>query len=256
MGNFNNVTFKNSALCNSIFHRISFCHVIFDGTVTLNNTSIYSPSKCFDISFSSSVDNINVDAKCTVTAFSYFDKINLTIEEWFKYKIFLSYRHQEVANTFFMIDQIWCENHIRDALNNHANLYFQRKKAETRSLTKFSKLTGYLSEYIIGYGEKPFLALVSMAVIIFLFSFVYLFTGFTPSSECTEIHYSLINLFDISLSDYWESLYYSFITLITVGQGTATPSTQLSQFAMCLELLIGAILMSLFTGTLFRKYTK
>lgn len=235
---------------------MSFSNVIFDGSVALNNTSIFSPSKYFDISFIGSVDNINVDTKCAVTAFSYFDKTNLTIEEWFKYKIFMSLSYCGVANTLFTLEQIWTANHIREEHDNYANFYYQRKKAETRSLTKVSKLTGYLSEFIIGYGEKPFRSLITMALIIFVFSFIYLFTGFTLSNECLEINYSLSDIFNVSLYDYWESLYYSFITMITVGQGSAAPSTQLSQIAMSLELLLGAILMSLFTGTLFRKYTK
>ena len=55
--------------------------------------------------------------------------------------------------------------------------------------------------------------------------------------------------------DFIQSLYFSFFTLITVGQGTAYPNTGLSQIFMCLELLIGAIMITLFTGAIFRKIT-
>ena len=58
------------------------------------------------------------------------------------------------------------------------------------------------------------------------------------------------------LSDFFQSLYYSFFTMITVGQGNASPFSPGSQIAMSIELLLGAIMMTLFTSTLFRKYTK
>jgi len=44
--------------------------------------------------------------------------------------------------------------------------------------------------------------------------------------------------------------------MITVGQGNASPFSPGSQIAMSIELLLGAIMMTLFTSTLFRKYTK
>ena len=57
-------------------------------------------------------------------------------------------------------------------------------------------------------------------------------------------------------SDLFQSLYFSFFTMITVGQGNAHPISPPSQIAMGIELLLGAIMMTLFTSTLFRKYTK
>lgn len=259
VGNLDHINFIDTSLCNSLFHRISFNKVVFSGITTLNNTSFYSPSKSFDISFIGPVEQFHVDAKCAVTAFSYYDKTNITLEEWSKYKIWMSVKHKEVADTLFAIEQIWTTNHIREEHNNYANFYYQRKKAETRSLEKWSRFTGFISEFIIGYGEKPFRALVSMGILIFIFSFVYLFTGFSPTTNSSEIKYCITGHMDSFITlftDYFQSLYYSFFTMISVGQGSASPSTQFSQIAMSLELLLGAILMTLFTGTLFRKYTK
>lgn len=259
MGNLDHINFVDTSLCSSLFHRISFNRVVFSGISTLNNTSFYSPSKSFDISFIGSVEQFHVDTKCSVTAFSYYDKTNITLEEWPKYKIWLTTRHKEVADTLFAIEQIWTANYIREEHNNYANFYYQRKKAETRSFIKWSRIAGYISEFTIGYGEKPFRAFASMGILILIFSFIYLFTGFSPTSDSSVIQYCITGHFDslqTIFMDYLQSFYYSFFTLISVGQGSASPSSPASQIVMSSELLLGAILMTLFTGTLFRKYTK
>lgn len=259
MGNFNNIEFADTNFNECIFHRINFEKTKFSGNTTLNSTDIYSPSLNFNISFIGSVENLHVDSRCRVSAFSYYDIINTNIEDYLKYKIWKKPIYSEVANTYFALDQIWASNHIREQDKNYTNFYYQRKKAETRSYNRHSKLHGYLFEFIIGYGENPFRALISMSLIILLFSFIFMITGFKPDSNSSEIMYSisLNSKFSIQcIYDWSQSLYFSFITMITVGQGDPSPSTLLTQIAMSIELLLGAILMTLFTSTLFRKYTK
>ena len=86
-----------------------------------------------------------------------------------------------------------------------------------------------------------------------------MFTGFTPNSSTCSINYFRKCTFDINhqtIFDWLQSLYFSFFTLITVGQGSAAPTSGITQIAMSVELLCGSIIMTLFTATLFRKYTK
>ena len=260
IGNIDLTTFSDVTFFNCIFHRMSFQKVIFTGSTTFNNTSIYSPSKAFDLSFMGSIDNIHVDAQCHVTAFSYYDRANFTLEKWMQRKKLRFSNSNKIADTYFALDQIWTSNHIREEDNSYANFYYQRKKAETRNRKKPSKIIGYLSEWVIGYGEKPYNALLSMALIIIFFSFIYMFTGFIPEIANDEIKYNIKQIFNTPciplLSDFFQSLYYSFFTMITVGQGNARPFSPESQIAMSIELLLGAIMMTLFTSTLFRKYTK
>lgn len=260
IGNIDFATFSDVTFFNCIFHRMSFQKVIFAGNIALNNTNIYSPSKNFDLSFMGAIDNIHVDAQCHVTAFSYYDRTNFTLEKWMKYKKLKMFSFDKIADTYFALDQIWNSNHIREEDNSHANFYYQRKKAETRDRKKLSKIVGYLSEWVIGYGEKPYNALFSIAFIIIFFSFIYMLTGFSTGIENHEINYTIREIFNMPcaslLSNYFQSLYYSFFTMITVGQGSAYPISLPSQIAVSMELLLGAIMMTLFTGSLFRKYTK
>lgn len=107
---------------------MSFKKVIFTGSTTFNNTSIYSPSKAFDLSFMGSIDNIHVDAQCHVTAFSYYDRANFTLEKWMQRKKLKFSNSNKIADTYFALDQIWTSNHIREEDNSYANFYYQRKK--------------------------------------------------------------------------------------------------------------------------------
>ena len=70
-------------------------------------------------------------------------------------------------------------------------------------------------------------------------------TGFKPVIEYHGL-----------LEKWVQSILFSIFTLVTVGQGTAAPCTIWGQIVMSLELFFGAIIMTLFTSTLFRKYTK
>lgn len=259
IGSLSFTTFENISFYNCMFHRISFEYVKFEGKTILNKTSILSPSHRFEISFSGPVENISVDANCKITEFCYRDIVNFSIERYKSYRVSRKETYKKIADTYYTLDQIWASNHIREEDNHRANLYYQRKKAETRSKNGLPALFGYLSEWTIGYGEKPFRAFVSIAVLILLFSFIYMFTGFTPDSSSAPIiyvlNYNSSSIYQI-FSDWFQSLFYSFFTLITVGQGSAAPASIATQVAMAVELLCGSILMTLFTATLFRKYTK
>ena len=259
IGNFDFITFSDTVFTDCLFHKISFNKVVFSGDTVLNNTSIYSPSKAFNVSFLNP-NGIRVNAQCHITAFSYYDKYNFTIEKWMEYKKFRTLEFQKIADTYYALEQIWTSNFIPTDTDPYSNFYYQRKKAETRSKKKLSKFIGFLSEWTIGYGEKPFNALLSMSIIIIFFIFIYILTVFRPEISNFEIKYTIQQIsnapFALFFSDLFQSLYFSFFTMITVGQGNAHPISPPSQIAMGIELLLGAIMMTLFTSTLFRKYTK
>lgn len=240
MGEFCCVRFIDTEFNNSLLQRMSFAHVSFEKVVKLKHTNILSPSRQFDLSIEG---ELHVDSTSRVTAFDYYDRINFSLEDWIKNKKLRSY--DKIADSFHLLDQVWKNNNIRENDESYANFYFQRRKAETRNKKGIKKLIGYLTEWSIGYGEKPFNALISVLVIAFAFSFLYMITGFKPVIEYHGL-----------LEKWVQSILFSIFTLVTVGQGTAAPCTIWGQIVMSLELFFGAIIMTLFTSTLFRKYTK
>lgn len=255
IGKFSNILFENTKFYNSMFHRNSFSNVQFKGNCMLYDTCIIRPSGQFDIKFYNENGMIKMTPNSYISNFDYKDKIN--IMDYEIYSIHKKSHYKNVASTYFALEKL-CDNNCLTP--QYINYYYQRKKAETRSKKILKSIPSYLNELIIGYGEYPFNSLISMMIIILIFSFVYLFTGFTNIDNYNIMYdFDITHIFFISkldIGNWLHSLYLSFFTLITVGQGSAHPTTPLSQIASSIELLLGAVLVTLFTATLFRKYTK
>ncbi len=105
-----------------IFHRICFNNVEFIGKTILNQTSIFSPSRNFNIAFRGTMEDFSIDSRCKITAFSFHDIVNFSSIRQLKiYKIWKRSIYEEVANTYYSIEQIWASNHIREEDNHIAN---------------------------------------------------------------------------------------------------------------------------------------
>ena len=139
IGNFDFITFSDTVFTDCLFHKISFNKVVFSGDTVLNNTSIYSPSKAFNVSFLNP-NGIRVNAQCLITAFSYYDKYNFTIEKWMEYKKFRTLKFQKIADTYYALEQIWTSNFIPTDTDPYSNFYYQRKKAELVAKKKAFKI--------------------------------------------------------------------------------------------------------------------
>lgn len=145
-------------------------------------------------------------------------------------------------------------------LNNLAgNLHYRERKCRRHSYSKkmgVSRVWGFLEEVLIGYGEKPFRTIGVSAVLIVLFSFLYLFLGFEYSTSSQSIYVCRnpvthpLELADI-FSDVGLSLYLSVETFTTLGYGDVRPIGASRVFAT-MEALLGVVLMSLFVATLSR----
>lgn len=258
MGELHNVGFINCKLSDSLFQRISFRNMWLQGKTVISNTLIFSPSKFFDIKIKGISSDVMMDSRCIIGCFQYHDIINYTNIE--QYKGYCSYQKrmafENVASTYNLFDQIRQQNSIRESRNTDKQMYYQSQKANTRSLAFPKNLLGYLSEWSFGYGEKPFRALFSISFVIVVFSFLYLFTGFNYGNATISYTIKEISPSLSFIKDFFKSLFFSFFTMISVGQGTACPVGSLSHLLMSIELFLGAIYMTLFTSSLFRKYTK
>lgn len=122
-------TFENISFYDCAFHRMSFEHVKFEGKTVLNNTCIFSLPSRFDIAFYGAAEDFNVDTRCKVTGFAYRDIVNLPIEHHKIYKTDKKKVYEKVADTYYMLDQIWASKHVREEDNPRANFYYQRKKS-------------------------------------------------------------------------------------------------------------------------------
>lgn len=230
----------------------SFNNVMFENNCKLNNFYIFSPSGMLDIQFSEDKGAIFIDKKSRIGQFKYKDKINIYDRK--NYKIYKKQHYKNIAATYYALEQLSLNNKLLDQKNFY---FYQRKKAETRSKCFRKAIFGYLSELCFGYGEYPSRAILSILTIILIYAPFYMLSGFNTGSRF--INYTLNGDFSISqqkIKDFIESVYFSYITLITVGQGSAEPVSILTKVLSASELLLGAILITAFTATLFKKISE
>jgi len=251
---FNVGEFKSIVLRDVIFNLCSLSCIRFRDGGVLEHTWYLSPSGFFDIRFEKSDKPYLIDSASGVTRFDYRDTRHL--DNLQKKKIFRRSAYKDVAATLYSFKQLFAENHIN---NTSVDYYFLYKKADTRSSSKFVKrFTGYLAEYIFGYGTKPFNALYSLIIISGLYAPAYMLSGFSMGERTIDYTFDLSQLFIWNASkakDLLESLYFSFFTLYTVGQGSGIPTSGLTKIISSTELFLGAILMTIFVSTLFKKIT-
>lgn len=125
---------------------------------------------------------------------------------------------------------------------------FKEKQLERKYLLQ-NKSLAYLSSLLMallcGYGEKPYRVIMSSAVIIFLYSFIYAALNILK----VPVDYSSIRL------SLWDYIYFSVVTFTTLGFGDLTPRMEpFFQMLVGSEAFIGGFMIGLFVFTLARKY--
>lgn len=78
IGRLIHTSFDNMLFFKCIFHRICFNNVEFIGKTILNQTSIFSPSRNFNIAFRITMEDFSIDSRCKITAFSFHDIVNFS----------------------------------------------------------------------------------------------------------------------------------------------------------------------------------
>lgn len=251
---FNVGEFKSIVFRDVIFNLCSLSSIRFREGGVLEHTWFLSPSGFFDIRFEKSDKPYLIDSASGVSRFDYRDTRHL--DDLQKKKLFRRNAYKDVAATLYSFKQLFAENHIN---KTSVDYYYLYKKADTRSSPKFTKrFTGYLAECIFGYGTKPFNALFSLIIISGLYAPAYMLSGFSIGERTIDYTFDLSQLFAWNAAkakDLLESLYFSFFTLCTVGQGSGIPISGLTKIISSTELFLGAILITIFVSTLFKKIT-
>jgi hypothetical protein len=125
------------------------------------------------------------------------------------------------------------------------------------------KIIDLIFKHSIGYGEKPNLALRMLFLLIFVFAFIYMFIGdIAVNHNVVNYDFSITKeLFSwehwrIVLKDFGNCLYFSMVTLTTVGYGDITPTSGIGKFVSGVEMFLGVTFVGAWTATLLRKLIK
>lgn len=103
------------------------------------------------------------------------------------------------------------------------------------------------------YGESPVFSLRSILFAWLLFAFGFLFCGFRSGEEM--LNYDLALRFETDfLHDLLTSLYFSAVTMTTLGYGDCSPELSASRLLSGLEAFLGILFAAMFLVSIQRRY--
>lgn len=129
---------------------------------------------------------------------------------------------------------------------------------KNRMLSKekwYQQIWDRISWAVCGFGERIGRFSVWFTLIIVLFALLYMFSGVQLGER--KIDYSLFGGTSVSMTqqilDFGLCLHFSIVTLSTVGYGNITPLTHMSMFFCSAQILIGILLVAIFTSIVIKK---
>jgi uncharacterized protein YjbI with pentapeptide repeats len=135
------------------------------------------------------------------------------------------------------------------------NAYYEYKVRKRVRMTSvwynpLNSLEYIFLDFACGYGTKPFWAVRFSILLIFLFSFAYIWNDAIKERDgSVRIQRNIAKRFG-------NALYFSVITFTTVGFGDWYPAKKYSKFFAMIEGFLGWIMLSLFLITLARTWIR
>ncbi|MGL4730622.1 MAG: ion channel [Clostridium sp.] len=242
--NLKKVTFKDVYLGRCNFVKNSYEKVKFIDGCNLSDCVIKGNRARFDVEF------INNDKKGTLTLTSYVGGFNYKISEILKRESEEIYK--EIANSYLSFANQYLKNDLGD---KYGYCFYQSKKAIHKTFKGFMRLKSFLSYWICGYGEKPFRAFGFSLLIVLLCAFIYIFSGVQADGKV--IQYSLGNVIEGNiLKDLAYCFHFSLVTFATVGYGNIIPVGMVSIIISNIEIMLGVLMIGIWTSTIVRKMTR
>lgn len=122
----------------------------------------------------------------------------------------------------------------------------------TRSTLRAASLRAMRMAWL--YGESPTSAFLLIVYWWFAFAVLFFFTGF--KTDTSVIRYSLSDVLSGTTlaQDFATALYFSAVTMSTLGYGDYAPASNLSRFFSGMEAFLGVILVAMFIVAVQRRY--
>lgn len=132
------------------------------------------------------------------------------------------------------------------------------KDEKVRVQAKFlGKYKGFFSRYVLGYGCKAGRPLIAFWLMVFVFSFFYLFNGINTAANTIDRTFTYEPSEFLSTIDDWGTcVYYSTVTATTIGYGDIHPANGVTRFLVCMQGFLGILMMTMFTVIFGRRFFK
>lgn len=234
----------NSSLYKCVFKLTTLKNIIiFDSNIKNLSIEDSDLSGCKFVNTYINNLEFNDNNKTKLSEKSFFDKIQPLRKDKDEYEgIYMVY--QNIANKYN-------DNNLK---NNFGEFYFLCKNSERKTLKLTTKIRSYLYFLTCGYGERTSYALILSAIIIAIFSIIYLFAGIEIDEKVINIlNYKYSGLTLLTLIN--ESVCLSIGLFVCIGVTNGIPLSS-SLIIADVEMIIGVIMVGVGIGTLTRKLVR
>ena len=133
-----------------------------------------------------------------------------------------------------------------------ADFFYREMVSRRKQLNLFSikRLSSKAIDILCGYGEKTFRVIICAAALVFVNAVLFFIFGIQYKNQILMFEFS--NSWNQNINEFFLSLYYSVVTLTTLGYGDIIPLGMSKAFAG-IEAFLGAFMMALFVLVFGRK---
>lgn len=240
-----NTEFKNTSLKGGSLIGNCYINVKFIDDCNLMNTLILNTHRSMDINF------INEKSYTKLNYGTYIDRFQKIEDkkEDGRRKNFTQEEQLKTSYSFMDFAEQYRINHVS---GKYGVCFYESKKAFHKTLTGKSRLKSALANFVCGYGEKPIKTFLLSLGVILLFTIIYAITGINTSKELNTKVVGGRNILETLIY----CLYFSVVTFSTVGYGDITPTGIIGAILSVIEIILGILLIGIWTATLVRKMTR
>ncbi len=230
---FCNATLGDCILCNSKIYDVDFLDIVFSN----DKKTIVNEDTFIDYKIHTKLNKENPVRTSANTLVENFDKMIM-----------------EKSRTLLRISQVFEINQFNDFAGEY---FYYSKLLQSKSIHGIKKIPAIFFKYICGYGERPSFSFYTIILVTFIFSILYMFTGFIAVDKTVD--YCLFGGtpqgIQTIISDFFKSAFFS-ITTSTVGFANSYPIGVVSKILCGIHMLFNVGMGSLWTGCLFRKLSR
>ena len=171
-------------------------------------------------------------------------------------KIQVREKTKEEYEGLYMVYQTFADKFKENNLNNNFGEYFyQCKVVQRKSLKGLSKFASFIYWATSGYGERIVFSLITSLIIIFIFAFIYLFSGIEVNSEYIQYWFGSGHSISHFIPNFNEALNLSVGMFGGIGINETIP-VERTLIISDIEMVIGVIMVGIGIGTLTRKLVR
>ncbi|WP_346936213.1 ion channel [Clostridium sp.] len=250
------VDFKNSFMKGCNFIKNSYDEVRFIDDCNLMDCIIKEMEGTMDIKFINEKSYTKLNYGSYIGKFNYKDmkKNNGCINKKEYCNCICKANYLNISFSYMDFGGQYLRNNVS---GRYGRCFYQSKLAFHRTLKGRKKFYSYVANIVCGYGEKPYRSFMLSLIIILIFALLYMITGISCASGIIGFR-GLIDNFSVGmlLKNVIYCIHFSLVTFSTVGYGDLLPYNMSGIILTSIEIIMGIIMIGIWTSTLVRKMTR